>query len=176
MYTSIGFLISFINFCFYENKYYRLIYIYTFLFACNSSLIEFYDLKLFRNYYQYEKNKNVNMDLNFITLFLLANLYSFVIQNTYTEKEGNDYLSINAVSGFIDFIYFVLEFIFFDVFKNDTLFIIINYLSFIVSCCVELFLFIIILMLFFLFISSDCKCCEYLKKKFINFIRWIGII
>ena len=50
------------------------------------------------------------MDLRNIYYFLTANLFSFVIQNIYTEKEGNDYLSINAVSGVIDFFYFVIEF------------------------------------------------------------------
>ena len=111
------------------------------------------------------------MDLTITRLFLTANLFSFVIQNIYTEKEGNDYLSINAVSGVIDFFYFVIEFIFYDVVKNDILLNIIDYLSFFISCGVGLFLYVIIVMLM---CSSDkgCKC----NKKFKNFLRCIKII
>ena len=177
---GIGLIIASVNLVFYNNMYFRLIYIYMFLLICNCSLIEFYTLKLFKNYYKYNKKKNVNMDFRNIQYFLTANLYSFVIQNIYTEKEGNDYLSINAVSGVIDFFYYVVEFIFYDLVKNDTVLNIIDYLSFFISCGVGLFLLIIIFMLMFLFYSFLCgKCCnycEYIDKKFKNFLRCIKII
>ena len=54
---GIGLFIGLVNLLFYNNIYYRIAYIYWFLSICNATLIEFYALKLFKNYYDYIKKK-----------------------------------------------------------------------------------------------------------------------
>jgi hypothetical protein len=171
-----GFLIAITNFFFNVNEYYQLAYIYLILFLCNYSLIKFYALKLFKNYYDFTKKKSDDMNLEFIQLFLNANLYSFVIQNIYIEKEGNDYLSINAISGMVDFAYFVIEFIIYQMINNDTLIKILNYVSFFVSCIVELFLFVVFFLLFILYFGTMCECCKNFTNNLKKFLRWLKII
>ena len=172
----VGFLIGIFNFIFNKNIYYQISIIYIFLLICNFSLINFYALKLFKNYYDYNKKKSDDMDLHIIQLFLYANLYNFIIQNIYIEKEGNDYLSINAIIGVVDFFYIIIEFIIYEMIKNGKLLNIINYISFFVSSIVELYLLVICFVLFFLYLGSDCKCCENVKKKFKHFLQWLNII
>ena len=166
-----GFIIGMSSFFFEFNKYFRLAAIYDILIICDSSLIYFYSTKLFKNYYSFN-NKNKN-DMNF-SIFLNANLFSFAIQNIYTEKEGNDYLSINAICAVVDFVCLAVEFIIYEIIKNDKIINIINYISFFVSCVVGLFLLVIIFILGILIFISIFKCCsEDTKKKLDNFLKWL---
>ena len=93
-------------------------------------------------------------------MFILSNLYSFIIQNSFIEEEGNNFLSINAIFSIIDFFYFILEFIIIDLIKvNDNN--ILNIISFIISLLVEIFLFILLII-----------CCKYVNlKKIEKFLK-----
>ena len=98
---------------FYTLKYKNIqkYYIYLMLFLINIFVIKFYLLNLSKNFYSYSK-KNIDIKTHIFELFISSNLYSFIIQNSFIEKSGNDFLSINGVFSIIDFIYYFIEFLF----------------------------------------------------------------
>ena len=101
-------------------------------------------------------------------MFILSNLYSFIIQNSFIEEEGNNFLSINAIFSIFDFLYFIFEFIIIDLTKvnNNN---ILNIISFIISLLVEIFLLILIIILLASFFR--CKCVN--QKKIEKFLKYL---
>ena len=147
-----------------EKKY----YIYLILFVNNINFVIFYMLNLFKNYYKFYKKKN-NVKSTIFELFISANVYSFVIQNSFIVKEGNDFLSINSIFSILDFLHFIFEFIIIDLIKeSEKKTFILNIISFIVSLSVQIILLSIITI--FLVYFFNCKCAN--KKKIENFLKY----
>ena len=149
-------LIMFSNLLIITVKYYRLIHIYIYLLGINANLIRFYHINLFKKYYNFKKKKN-DMDVKQYELFLTSNLFGFLLQNIYAEKDGNDYLTINGVVAVFDFIYFIIEYLV-DLFCGDKCLNNLNYVSYYGSWTVEIIIFFIVIILIINYCIDECKC------------------
>ncbi len=167
-----GFAIGMLNFFTLMYKNFKKYYIYLMLFVINIFVIKFYLLNLSKNYYNYNKNK-IDIKTHIFELFITSNLYSFVIQNSFIEKSGNDFLSINGVFSIIDFIYYIIEFFIIDLIQvnSKTL----NIISIILLSLLELFyIILIIIFIIYIFIHNfycDCNCVD--EKKIKNLLKYL---
>ena len=128
-------------------------YSYVYLFGFNSYVINFY-----KNYYN--KKDNINL-----TLFTFSNLFNLMLQNIFSEKQGKDFLKVNAFFSVIDFLNFLFEFIIIDYIKlkENKL----KIISIIISSIIQIFL-LFALIINFIFLWRKLK--HYPKNKIINTI------
>ena len=158
----------------YSLKYknFKKYYIYLFLFTINTLLIKFYFLNLSKNYYKSQEKKG-DVKTHIFELFIISNLYSFIIQNSFIEKSGNDFLSINGVFSMIDFLYYFCEIIIIDLCKVNSK--VLNIISISLLLLLELF-YIIVVIIFIIYICKyslniDCSCVD--KKKINKILKYL---
>ena len=89
-----------------------------------------------------------------------------MLQNIFSEKQGKDFLKVNAFFSVIDFLNFLVEFIIIDCWKiNEKK---LKIMSLIISSIIQIFLlFTSVIYILYIFGFKFCKLCEF---KIINAI------